>query len=95
MSSLTLTVRLTAEAKDFSSNLCVQTSFEVHPASCTMGTIGPFPGIKGGRGVTLTTHPHLVPKSRLSKSDKSSLSCRMHGGSGTALLTLTVRTLLI
>jgi len=22
-----------------------------------------FPGGKGGRGVTLTTHPHLVPRS--------------------------------
>ena len=22
-----------------------------------------FPGAKGGRGVTLTTHPHLVPRS--------------------------------
>ena len=31
-----------------------------HPASCTMGT-GSFPGVKGGRGVTLTPHPLLVP----------------------------------
>jgi len=22
-----------------------------------MGTVGPFPGVKHGRGVTLTTHP--------------------------------------
>jgi hypothetical protein len=48
-------VRSTAEAKDFSSNLCVQTGSEAHPASCTMGTGDPFPGIKSGRGVTLTT----------------------------------------
>jgi hypothetical protein len=27
-----------------------------HPVSCTMGT-GPFPGVKSGRGVTLTTNP--------------------------------------
>ena len=33
-----------------------------HPASCTMGT-GSFPGGKSGRGVALTTHPHLAPKS--------------------------------
>jgi hypothetical protein len=46
-----------ARAKDFSSNLCVQTGSEAHPASCTMGTGGPFPGAKRGRGVTLTTHP--------------------------------------
>jgi hypothetical protein len=35
---------------DFSSNLCVQRleekSSEAHPASCTMGTGGPFPGVK-------------------------------------------------
>jgi hypothetical protein len=29
---------------DFSSNLCVQTGCGAHPASCTMGTGGPFPG---------------------------------------------------
>jgi hypothetical protein len=32
--------------KDFSSNLCVQTGSGTHPASCTMGTGGPFPGGK-------------------------------------------------
>jgi hypothetical protein len=36
-------VRSPAEAKDFSSSLCVQTGSGVHPASCTMGTGGPFP----------------------------------------------------
>jgi hypothetical protein len=34
-----------------------------HPASCTMGT-GSFPGIESGRGVTLTSHPLLVPRSK-------------------------------
>jgi hypothetical protein len=43
--------------KDFSSNLCVQTGSGAHPASCTMGTGGPFPGVKRGLGATLTTHP--------------------------------------
>ena len=38
----------------------VQTGPGAHPASCTMGT-GPFPGVKSGRGVTLTPHPLLVP----------------------------------
>jgi hypothetical protein len=33
-------VRSPAGAKDFSSNLCVQTGFGAHPASCTMGTGG-------------------------------------------------------
>jgi hypothetical protein len=54
--------------KDFSSNLCVQTGSGAHPSSCTMGTGGPFLGVKRGRGVTLTTHPHLVPRSRTSRS---------------------------
>jgi hypothetical protein len=44
-------------AKDFSSNLCVQTGSEAHLASCTLGTGVPSPGLKRGRGVTLTTHP--------------------------------------
>jgi hypothetical protein len=39
-------VRSLAEAKDFSSSLCVQTGSGAHPASCTMGTGGPFPGGK-------------------------------------------------
>jgi len=34
----------------------VQTGPGAHPASCTMGT-GSFPGVKNGRGVTLTPHP--------------------------------------
>jgi hypothetical protein len=36
---------------------CVQTSSEAHPASCPVGTGGLFPGVKLGRGVTLTIHP--------------------------------------
>jgi hypothetical protein len=38
----------------------VQTGPRAHPASCTMGT-GSFPGVKSGRGVTLTPHPLLMP----------------------------------
>jgi hypothetical protein len=37
-------VRSPAGAKDFSSNLCVQTVSGAHPASYPMGTWGPFPG---------------------------------------------------
>jgi hypothetical protein len=65
-------VRSPADAKDISFNLCVQTGSGAHPASCTMGTGGPFLGVKRGRGVTLTTHPHLVPRSRMSRSYTSS-----------------------
>jgi hypothetical protein len=54
--------RSPAEAKGLS-NLCVQTGSAAHPASCTMGTGDPFPGAKARLGVTLTTHPNLVPKS--------------------------------
>ena len=38
----------------------VQTGPGAHPASCTMDT-GSFPGVKSGRGVTLTPHPLLLP----------------------------------
>jgi hypothetical protein len=39
-------VQSPAGAEDFSSNLCVQTGSEAHPASSTMGTGGPLPGGK-------------------------------------------------
>jgi hypothetical protein len=74
--------RSLAGAKDFSSSLCVQTSSEAHPASYPMGIRGPFPGgVKRGRDVTLTTHPHLVPRSWMSRSYTSlppsaSMACR-------------------
>jgi hypothetical protein len=47
------------------------------------------PGVKCGRGVTLTTHLHLVPRSWMSRSCTSSLrpSASM-ACNGTALLTL-------
>jgi hypothetical protein len=37
------------------------------------------PGIKRGRGVMLTTHPHLVPKLRMSRSYTSCHPKRLHG----------------
>ena len=40
----------------------LQTGPGAHPASSTMGT-GSFPGVKCGRGVLLTTHPLLAPRS--------------------------------
>jgi hypothetical protein len=43
-------VRSPAGAEDFSSILCVQTGSGAHPASCTMGTEGPFPGGKSRPG---------------------------------------------
>jgi hypothetical protein len=43
-------VRSSAGAKDFSSNLFVQTGSGAHTASCTMGTGGPFPVAKARQG---------------------------------------------
>jgi hypothetical protein len=43
-------VRSPTEAKDFSSSLCVQAGSGAHPASCTVGTGGPFPGAKAHPG---------------------------------------------
>jgi hypothetical protein len=43
-------VRSPAGEKDFSSILCVQTGSGAHPASCTMGTGGPFPRGKARPG---------------------------------------------
>jgi hypothetical protein len=45
----------------------VHTGPGAHPASCNMGT-GSFPGVNCGRGVTLTTHPLLVPRSWKSRA---------------------------
>jgi hypothetical protein len=41
----------------------VQTGPGTHPAFCTRGT-GSFPKVESGRGVTLTPHPILVPRSK-------------------------------
>jgi hypothetical protein len=38
----------------------VQTGPGAHPAPCTMGA-GSLPGVKSGRGVTLTPHPLQMP----------------------------------
>jgi hypothetical protein len=65
-------VRSPEEAKDYSSSLCVQTSSEAYPAPCPMSTVCPFQGLKRCRGVTPTTHPHLMPRSTVSKSYTSS-----------------------
>jgi hypothetical protein len=65
-------VRFPADAKEFFCSLCVQTSFGAHPASCTMGTGGPCPRLMSSKGVTLATHPHLVPRLRMRRSYTSS-----------------------
>jgi hypothetical protein len=51
-----------AEAKDFSSNLCVQTGPGAHPVPCTMGTRGPFPGAKARPGCDTDHSPPFSAK---------------------------------
>jgi hypothetical protein len=55
-------VRAPAEARDFSSNLCVQTSSGAHPASCAMGIGGPLPGGKARLGRDADHSPYLMPR---------------------------------
>jgi hypothetical protein len=73
--------RSPAEVKGFSCSLCVYTGSGAHPAPCTMGTGGPFPGAKA----RLITHPHLVPRSRMSRSYTFSPTSAFIACSGTAL----------
>jgi hypothetical protein len=56
-------VRFPAGAGNSSLHHRVQTGSGAHPASYPMGTGGSFPGING-RGLKLTTHLHLVPRSK-------------------------------
>jgi hypothetical protein len=74
-----------SRSKGFSFSLCVLTSSEAHPPFYEMGTRGSFSGVKHGRSVTLTTHPRLVLRSRMSKNCISSSPWRLHGGSGAVL----------
>jgi hypothetical protein len=57
---------------DFSSSLCVQTGSGAHPASCTVGTGGPFPRAKVRPWRDPDHSTHLVPSSRMSRSYTSS-----------------------
>jgi hypothetical protein len=60
--------RSPSDVKDFSYSLCVQTNPKAHSASYPMGTRGIFVGAKGGRNMTLATHLHLMPRSRMSRN---------------------------
>jgi hypothetical protein len=50
LDDLVIGVRSPAEANYVSSSFCVQTGSGAHPASCTMGTGGHFPGAKARPG---------------------------------------------
>jgi hypothetical protein len=54
--------------EDFSSSLCVQTGFgPTQPSVQWVPGVSSL-GLKRGRGVTLATHPHLMPRLRMSRS---------------------------
>jgi hypothetical protein len=59
--------------------LCVQTGSWGPPSLLSNGYRVSFPGVKCGRGVTLTTHPHLVPGSRMCRTFTSSRPKLLHG----------------
>jgi hypothetical protein len=54
--------------KNFSSSFCIEIGSGAHPVSCQVGYQGSFSRVKHGWGVTLTTHPHLVSRSRMTRS---------------------------
>jgi hypothetical protein len=78
LSDRAIEVRSPTEARDLSSNLCVQTGSRAHPASCPMDTRGPFQGGKALPGREADHGPHLVPRSRMSRSYTSSRLLRLH-----------------
>jgi hypothetical protein len=59
-----------AEAKDFSSSLCVQTSSDAHPAFYSMSTGGSFPGDKAWLG---RDADHSTPSSTESRVERAIL----------------------
>jgi hypothetical protein len=80
--------RSPAVAKGFSSNLCVQTGSEAHPASCPMDNGGHCPRVKARPERDADHSLHLVPSSRMSRNDNplhpnASMAC-----SGTSFLYL-------
>jgi hypothetical protein len=77
-----------AGAEDLSCSVCVQTDFEAHPASCTVVTGSSFPGGKARPEFDVDHSPHLVPKSRMSRSYTFSPPSASMACSVTALLYL-------
>jgi hypothetical protein len=57
----------------------VQNGSGAHPASYPMGNRGSYPGGKAARGVKLTTHLHLAPRSKNAWSYTSAPPTRIHG----------------
>jgi hypothetical protein len=55
----------------------------------------PLPGVKSGRGVKLTAHPHLVSRSRMSRSCSTSPPWRLYGVAGQFYLLFTLHVIVI
>jgi hypothetical protein len=70
-------VRPRQRRKDFSCSLCVQTGSETHPASC--GYRGSFPRGEARPERDADHSPHLLPRSRMSRSYTSSSPKRLRG----------------
>jgi hypothetical protein len=70
--------RYPAGVKNFSCSLCVQTGSGAHPASCTVGNMGPFPGVKARPGRDADRSSPSIPRSRMSRSYTSSPLKRLH-----------------
>jgi hypothetical protein len=73
----TVGVRFPAEARDFHLLHNVQTGAGAHPAFSPMCTGVLFAG-ESGRGLKVTTHLHLVPRSRMVELYLNSLTL-LHG----------------
>jgi hypothetical protein len=63
------------------------------PVQWVQGVLSP--GVKCGRIVTLTTHPHMVSSSRMSRSYTSSPSWRLYGVAENLTLLLSLGLLLL
>jgi hypothetical protein len=61
----TAVVQFPLGVTDFCLLLSVYTGSGAHSASYPMGTVGSFPGGKDAWGIKLTSHLHLVPRSRM------------------------------
>jgi hypothetical protein len=72
-------VRSPAEAKGFSSSLCVQTGSGANPTSSTTSTGGPFHRAKVRTGSDADNSPHLVPRFKICTSYTSSPPKRLRG----------------
>jgi hypothetical protein len=75
----TIGVRFTAGQRIFPLTSVSRSALRPTQPRVQLGTGGLFPRKKRGRGVTLTTHPHLVPRSRMSCSYASSPPKRHYG----------------